>query len=362
MRNILVYLTNILNFNAYSFDIQKNRLEVIASTFDFDFSNASHFAEQAKKNTYSLIKTSDFFTIGILVSPTQLILLIPNFTIFNYVEKDLNLLFILSRLKLLCQLVYEVISNTTAPEDEVYIGGLQSESIEYIDESMYQETLSLNELNIKLLHAILSHDRNQFLFWKSKLLKNKVLISELTNVYSKNTLIEYIALLSNLVINYGYPCQDVYAIKKKIYATIEQSNFDPINIEILNQIICLFFDLLLNETYSSEIEGFQKIKYHIDRNITQSLTLSDIARNLHMPLKELNPLFKSKYNITINQYIRRKKIDISKSLLYATNLSFQDIATFVGFNSQSYFITTFKAIVGQTPSDYRKCNKKQNLV
>ncbi|MBZ1515380.1 helix-turn-helix domain-containing protein, partial [Leuconostoc mesenteroides] len=118
----------------------------------------------------------------------------------------------------------------------------------------------------------------------------------------------------------------------------------------------------LNETYSSEIEGFQKIKYHIDRNITQSLTLSDIARNLHMPLKELNPLFKSKYNITINQYIRRKKIDISKSLLYATNLSFQDIATFVGFNSQSYFITTFKAIVEQTPSDYRKCNKKQNLV
>ncbi|WP_153011363.1 helix-turn-helix domain-containing protein, partial [Leuconostoc mesenteroides] len=201
-----------------------------------------------------------------------------------------------------------------------------------------------------------------FLFWKSKLLKNKVLISELTNVYSKNTLIEYIALLSNLVINYGYPCQDVYAIKKKIYATIEQSNSDPINIEILNQIICLFFDLLLNETYSSEIEGFQKIKYHIDRNITQSLTLSDIARNLHMPLKELNPLFKSKYNITINQYIRRKKIDISKSLLYATNLSFQDIATFVGFNSQSYFITTFKAIVEQTPSDYRKCNKKQNLV
>lgn len=356
-----MYLTSILGFNAYSFDIQTNKKEIIYSAFDFDFSNAFRFAKLAKKHTYSLVNSNNFFVIGILINQNQLILLVPNFTIFNYLEKDLNLLFILSRLKLLCQLIYEIFSNEIAPKEDVYIGGIQSESIDCMDESIYQETLSLNELNIKLLRTILNHDKNQFLFWKNRLLKNKILICELNSVYAQNTLIEYTTLLSNLIINSGYPCNDIYAIKKKIYAIIAENNAYPINTEILSQIICLFFDLLLNETYSSEIESSQKIKNHIDRNITQSLTLSDIARNLHMPLKELNLQFKAKYDLTINQYIRRRKIDISKNLLYATNLSFQDIATFVGFNSQSYFITTFKAIVGQTPSDYRKNNKQQNL-
>ncbi|WP_369423558.1 helix-turn-helix domain-containing protein [Leuconostoc carnosum] len=83
-----------------------------------------------------------------------------------------------------------------------------------------------------------------------------------------------------------------------------------------------------------------------------------ISLNLYTPLKHLNPAFKSQYDLTINQYIRRRKILISKNLLIGTQLTLQDIANLVGFNSQSYFVSTFKKLVGQTPSEYRNNFKK----
>ncbi|MDI6502267.1 AraC family transcriptional regulator [Leuconostoc suionicum] len=269
-------------------------------------------------------------------------------------------LFVLSRLKLLCQLIYETYTGKAAPNDDIFVVGAQPESIYLNDNSMQQDMISLNESNIYLLRTILSHNKKEFLNEKSKILKNKFLIHELNSEYSQNTLIEYTVLLTNILINNGYPRKDIYSIKTQIYRIISHNHSQTLNITLLDQIFCLFFNILLDETYTSELNLSQKIKNHIDRNISQSLTLPDIANNLNIPLKELNPQFKSKYKVTINQYIRKQKVSLSKSLLYATNLSLQDIATFVGFNSLSYFISTFKSIVGKTPAEYRKFCKENN--
>lgn len=356
--NILVYLTNIFNLNAYFFDVRTHQKKTISESFDLDFSEAKDFALKAQKHTYSLINSTNFFTINILLHDGKLIMLVPSFTLANYVQNDFNRLFMLSRLKIICQLVYEIYTSTSAPTDEIHICSLNSQPPELIDDSLDVDMLSLNDLNIKISLSILRHDNQQFLFWKTKLLKNKFILSELDSKFASNMLIEYVSLLSLLLINYGYPSKDIYSIKNKIYNIIDHIKIQKVNIKLLDQILCIYFNLLLDEKHNPNQPLSQKIKNYIDRNITRPLNLVDISLNLYTPLKHLNPAFKSQYDLTINQYIRRRKILISKNLLIGTQLTLQDIANLVGFNSQSYFVSTFKKLVGQTPSEYRNNFKK----
>lgn len=337
--NILIYLTKIFNLNAYIFDIHTKKKKIIYENFNFDFSEARNIARKAQKYRYSLINSTNFFTINILLNEDQLIMLVPNFTLANYLQNNINKLLMFSRSKMICQLIYEICTDKIAPSDELYINSLNSQSINLNDDyAVNDDILSFNNINIKISLNILRHDKQQFLFWKKKLLKNQFLISELNNKFAANMLIEYVALLSTLLIN--------------------QVKIQNINIKLLDQILCIFFNLLLDERNNPDQPLAEKIKNYIDRNITHSLSLMDISLNLYTPLKQLNPAFKSKYNLTINQYIRHKKILIAKNLLFATQLTLQDIANLVGFNSQSYFVSTFKVIVGQTPSEYRNnCRK-----
>ncbi|WP_052037847.1 helix-turn-helix domain-containing protein [Leuconostoc mesenteroides] len=353
MDNILVYLTDFLDFNSYSYDLNSNKKDIIFSGFEFDLSDIDNFVEPAQKHTYSLLNLHNYFVISILVSSDKVIFLVPSHKLDNYVERDFNILTILARAELLCKLVYELYSTRKAPNDKIYVDSLTSEVIGVFDEPLYLDFLALNDININIIKSILGHNKKDFYIWKSRLLKNTVVKTELTSKYSQHTLIEYTSLLTNVLTNFGYPSTDLYTIKKKIFATIDCHTTFPLNLRILDQIITLFFDLLLNKNLSSGTELHQKIKNHIDRNITQQITLPDIARNLRVPLKKLNPTFKKQYGLTINQYIRHHKINIAKNLLYATNLSLQDIAILLGFNSQSYFVTTFKEITNQTPINYR---------
>ncbi|NLM75944.1 MAG: helix-turn-helix transcriptional regulator [Clostridiaceae bacterium] len=55
-----------------------------------------------------------------------------------------------------------------------------------------------------------------------------------------------------------------------------------------------------------------------------------------------------------SHHLNQKRIEESKRLLETTNFSVLQIASIVGFSSQSYFSQTFKKAVGQTPLEYRK--------
>ncbi|MBB6432321.1 MULTISPECIES: hypothetical protein [Leuconostoc] len=281
--NIVVYLTKIFNLNAYFFDINANKKRIIYENFDFDFSEAKNFAKKAQKYTYSLINSTYFFTINILVNEDKLIMLVPNFTLANYLQNDINRLLMLNRLKIICQLIYELCTDSIAPSDELYISSLNSQSIEPNEGyAINDNPLSLNDLNIKISSLILRHDKQQFLFWKTKLLKNQFLVSELNGKFATNILIEYVALLSTLLINYGYPIKDIYSMKNKIYNIIDQVKVEKINITLLDQILCMFFNLLLDEKSNPGQPISEKIKNYIDRNITHSLSLMDISLNLYI--------------------------------------------------------------------------------
>ncbi|AWZ49952.1 AraC family transcriptional regulator (plasmid) [Clostridiaceae bacterium 14S0207] len=69
---------------------------------------------------------------------------------------------------------------------------------------------------------------------------------------------------------------------------------------------------------------------------------------------KLKQTFKQKYNMTITEFIQRKRINIAENLLLTTNLKIRDVAKAVGYKSPNRFTTLFKRYKGLYPKDVRK--------
>lgn len=63
--------------------------------------------------------------------------------------------------------------------------------------------------------------------------------------------------------------------------------------------------------------------------------------------------FKKETGQTFIEYVTGKKIERAKELLDQTNHSVHEICEMLGYDNQSYFIKTFKAQAGVTPTEYR---------
>ncbi|MFO0925664.1 MAG: AraC family transcriptional regulator [Gemmataceae bacterium] len=92
---------------------------------------------------------------------------------------------------------------------------------------------------------------------------------------------------------------------------------------------------------------------HIHDHLGENLSLNDLA-----PLVNLSPFqfirtFKRAFQQTPHQYILRLRVDRAKQLLQSRHLALSEVATLVGFSSQSHFTNTFRRLVGVTPMAYR---------
>ena len=94
------------------------------------------------------------------------------------------------------------------------------------------------------------------------------------------------------------------------------------------------------------IEGFV-VKY-ID------FTLDDIAEELGYNKDYMCKCFLREVGVSIGHYLTLLRIDKAKELLISTDCDVVEISSVIGYKSASYFIRTFKKIVGECPSTYRK--------
>ena len=85
-------------------------------------------------------------------------------------------------------------------------------------------------------------------------------------------------------------------------------------------------------------------------------SLSIVAKNSGMSLRNFNRIFLKTTGLTPKEYLQMKRMDKARSLLMKSNHTITDIALKVGFNSISKFIEAFKKIEGKLPSDYRNEN------
>jgi len=133
--------------------------------------------------------------------------------------------------------------------------------------------------------------------------------------------------------------------------------------------LCAWISTALNEfielVYASQdgrkVSQIRPAINYIDANYDKPLTLAEIARASHLSASRLAHVFKEQMGITIIDYVTSVRIERAKHLLLATDQSCTEICFEVGYNNQSYFTRTFKALVGMTPRQFKNQNQRSGL-
>ena len=96
----------------------------------------------------------------------------------------------------------------------------------------------------------------------------------------------------------------------------------------------------------------------IDKNLERELSIKEISTSINVSKSVLYKQFHDKFNCTVSEYIKRRRIEKSIKLLKKDGLSIEEISQSVGFSSASYFSKIFKAYIGKSPLQYKKISRQ----
>jgi len=112
--------------------------------------------------------------------------------------------------------------------------------------------------------------------------------------------------------------------------------------------------LKLNNMRKEKVHQFEEL---IDKHFQLKKLPSCYADLLHVSPNYLNKICKEETGQTAGDLIRKRITIEAQRLLHYTNSSVNEIANQLGFESISYFVTSFKKQTGLTPEQFRR---KQN--
>ncbi len=98
------------------------------------------------------------------------------------------------------------------------------------------------------------------------------------------------------------------------------------------------------------------IHSHLDSAPTlheRDLSLAKLASIINISPAYFASLFKQSMGIAPHQYVIQQRVEQAKFLLSKTDLTLADIASKVGFSSQSHLTQQFKRLTGITPKQFR---------
>jgi AraC-like DNA-binding protein len=92
----------------------------------------------------------------------------------------------------------------------------------------------------------------------------------------------------------------------------------------------------------------------MDRNYAEPLDIGALARIAHVSESHFIRTFADTFNETPHRYLQRRRVERAMYLLRAGDTQVTEICYQVGFSSLGTFSRTFTAIVGESPSSYRR--------
>lgn len=96
---------------------------------------------------------------------------------------------------------------------------------------------------------------------------------------------------------------------------------------------------------------------YIMKNIRSTVRVDDVAKNAFVSERYLRILFKKYYNMTVTEFIQRKKILLAENKL-RMGYKINEAAEYVGIYNASQFTKLFKKINGCTPTSYSEFNAR----
>jgi AraC family transcriptional regulator len=92
---------------------------------------------------------------------------------------------------------------------------------------------------------------------------------------------------------------------------------------------------------------------YIETNAMQELSITRLARTVHLSPYHFARLFKQRTGLAPHQYVLSCRIAEAKRLLRHTSLGLAQMAQQLGFRDQSHFTARFRKVTGATPKRWR---------
>jgi AraC-like DNA-binding protein len=92
----------------------------------------------------------------------------------------------------------------------------------------------------------------------------------------------------------------------------------------------------------------------MDRAYARPLDVPALAQIAHLSEAHFIRTFRATFGETPHRYLQRRRVERSMSLLRETDRSVTEICFAVGFGSLGTFSRTFREIVGESPTAYRR--------
>lgn len=176
----------------------------------------------------------------------------------------------------------------------------------------------------------------------------------------KNLCIAVITLSSRAGVRGGLLPEAAFCLCDCYVQEIEQCNDTSLLAELTLRAERHFAELVRDlEIQSPDIRKRQgsphinRCKNYIFAHLHEKLTVQGIADLLHINPNYLSGLFKQHEGQSILQYILIEKIKLVQNMLVYSEYTYSEIATYLGFASQSHMGTHFKKITGMTLREYR---------
>lgn len=118
-----------------------------------------------------------------------------------------------------------------------------------------------------------------------------------------------------------------------------------------------FFSLKIAIPTEEEDSVPRRLQYlidHIKDNLSEDISLADIATYSELSQATINRLFREHLHTSTMNFIHQKKIERAKHLLLVTDLPISDIGPHIGINDVYYFSRFFKKMTGHSPTEFRR--------
>ena len=101
------------------------------------------------------------------------------------------------------------------------------------------------------------------------------------------------------------------------------------------------------------IERLNKVVEYIEKNLTDDIKIETLAKVAYCSVYEFSRVFSFAANITVAEYIRRRRLSQAVFDIQNGKESIVDIALKYGYESQATFTRAFKELHNQTPAAVR---------
>lgn len=112
-----------------------------------------------------------------------------------------------------------------------------------------------------------------------------------------------------------------------------------------------------SEYLDNQVKTIKNVHDYMKENLEKRITIEELSKKFAMNSTTLKTVFKDVYGTSIAAHIKEHRMEKAAELLANTDFSINEIASSVGYESQSKFSMVFKDYYNLSPIEYRKTKK-----